>query len=92
MALVKASFKSELEKAFKSAFKEIRDGMKESDGSDDVIASLADKLAKAVSDATDTYIKSATITVPAGIPVSTAGSAVAQTGATTAPSSPATIA
>ena len=33
----------------------------------------------------DTYIKSATVTVAAGIPVSTAGSATAQTGATTAP-------
>lgn len=33
----------------------------------------------------DTYIKSATVTVAAGIPVSTAGTAAAQTGATTAP-------
>lgn len=31
----------------------------------------------------DEYIKSATITVPAGIPVSTAGSATAQSGTTT---------
>lgn len=31
----------------------------------------------------DTYIKSATITVPAGIAVSTTGSPTAQTGATT---------
>lgn len=42
---------------------------------------FADKLAGAI----DTYIKSATITVPAGIAVSTAGSPSAQTGATTAP-------
>jgi hypothetical protein len=42
-------------------------------------------LAGAISDAVDAYIKSATITVPMGIPVSTAGSPSAQTGATTAP-------
>ncbi|MBO4574794.1 MAG: hypothetical protein J5708_05680 [Bacteroidales bacterium] len=36
-------------------------------------------------DAIDEYIKGASITVAAGIPVSTAGSAAAQTGATTAP-------
>ena len=34
-------------------------------------------------DAIDEYIKGATVTVAAGIPVSTAGSAAAQTGATT---------
>lgn len=33
----------------------------------------------------DTYIKSATITIAAGIPVSTAGGPTSQTGATTAP-------
>lgn len=36
-------------------------------------------------DAIDEYIKGATVTVAAGIPVSTAGSAAAQTGATTSP-------
>ena len=33
----------------------------------------------------DTYIKSATITIAAGVPVATSGSPTAQTGATTAP-------
>ena len=42
---------------------------------------FADQLATLI----DTYIKSATITVAPGIPVTTAGSAVAQSGATTAP-------
>jgi len=36
-------------------------------------------------DAIDEYIKGATVTVAAGIPVSTAGSAAAQTGTTTSP-------
>lgn len=42
-------------------------------------------LSLALATAIDTYIKSATITVATGIPVATAGTAVAQTGATTAP-------
>lgn len=41
---------------------------------------IVDKMVEAF----DKYIKGATITVAAGIPVSTAGSATAQTGATTA--------
>lgn len=45
--------------------------------SDDVI----DKMVEAI----DTYIKGATVTVVAGIPVATAGSAAAQTGATSGP-------
>ena len=44
------------------------------------IKSFADNLAGVISNA----IKSATVTVALGIPVATAGSAVAQTGATTA--------
>jgi hypothetical protein len=39
----------------------------------------------------DLYIKSATIIIPPGQVVATAGSPAAQTGATTAPSPPATI-
>ena len=42
-------------------------------------------LAGSIADAIDTYVKGATVTVPAGIPVSTAGTAAAQTGATTGP-------
>lgn len=44
-----------------------------------------DEYAERLSTIIDTYIKSATITVPMGIPVATAGSPAAQTGATTAP-------
>jgi hypothetical protein len=42
---------------------------------------FADQLSTIIDD----YIKTATITVAAGIPVSTAGTSVTQTGATTAP-------
>ncbi len=44
-----------------------------------------DKAAGAIASSIDSYIKSATVTIPAGIPVSTTGSPAAQTGASTAP-------
>ena len=44
-----------------------------------------DYFATELSTIIDDYVKSATITVPAGIAVATAGTAVSQTGATTAP-------
>ncbi len=43
------------------------------------------EFAERLSSMIDAYVKTATITVAAGIPVSTAGSPTAQTGATTAP-------
>lgn len=46
---------------------------------------FATKLANAIGDRLDAWIKTGTVTVPAGIPVSTAGSPTAQTGATTGP-------
>lgn len=46
---------------------------------------FATKLADAIGDRLDTWIKTGTVTVQPGIPVSTAGSPVAQTGATTGP-------
>lgn len=46
---------------------------------------VADEIATVISDAIDSYIKAATITVAPGIAVATAGTAAAQTGATTAP-------
>jgi|WetSurMetagenome_2_1015567.scaffolds.fasta_scaffold736009_2 hypothetical protein len=44
---------------------------------------LRQKVANEIADVIDAYIKSATVTVAAGINVSTAGTAAAQTGATT---------
>ncbi len=44
-----------------------------------------DEFATRLSDAIDIYIKTGTVTVPAGVAVATTGTAAAQTGATTAP-------
>lgn len=71
MALVAATLKAQLEADFKAI----------NLGSDDAAA----KVAAAIANRVDAYIKSATVTVSPGIPVSTAGTAVAQTGATTGP-------
>ena len=68
MALIKATLKNEI----KSIFQEMRE--KEENADDELAARLATAI--------DNYIKSADI--PAGIPVATAGSPSAQTGATTA--------
>ena len=46
---------------------------------------FATKLANAIGDRLDAWIKTGVVTVQPGIPVSTAGSAAAQTGATTGP-------
>lgn len=46
---------------------------------------FAKDLSSAIADEIDAWIKTATITVNAGIPVATAGSPTAQTGATTGP-------
>jgi len=71
MALVKATLKSGIQ----ALLTEMRT---KEEISDDY---FADQLATLI----DTYIKSATVTVIAGIPVATAGSPSAQTGVTTAP-------
>ena len=44
---------------------------------------LRQKVANEMADAIETFVKSGTVTVAAGISVSTAGTALAQTGATT---------
>lgn len=46
---------------------------------------FAIKLSNAIGDRLDAWIKTGTVTVQPGIPVATAGSPVAQTGATTGP-------
>lgn len=71
MPLNKTKLKSDIKSLLQDMMK------KEKDATDE----FADKLATII----DTYVKGATITVAAGIPVSTAGTAVAQTGATTGP-------
>jgi hypothetical protein len=73
MALVKLKLKTSIKQAFEN----------EKESTDPTGDSI-DRIATAISDAVDQYIRSATLTVPLGIPVATAGSATAQTGATTA--------
>ena len=71
MPLIAASLEAQLLADFKSI----------NLGSDDAAA----KVASAIASRVDAYIKTATITVSPGIPVATAGSPAAQTGATTGP-------
>lgn len=75
MALIKATLKQAIAAAFEA----------EKNSTDDPSQSI-DRIAGSIADAVDAFVKSATITVAAGIPVATAGTAAAQTGATTAPS------
>lgn len=86
MTLIKANLKN----AIKSALDIGSDASQNLENPVDPDA-LREQQAGAIATAIDDYIKSATITVPAGIPVSTTGTATAQTGATTSPSGPATI-
>lgn len=55
----------------------------ETSNSDEVKQRFAQNIANAIADGVDAWIKTATVTVQSGIPVSTSGSAIAQTGATT---------
>lgn len=73
MALVKGTLKTAIEAAFKAQ-------SNKTENPDDALGDLADKLATAI----ESFVKSGTVTVSAGIAVSTTGSAAAQAGATTA--------
>lgn len=68
-------------------FKEIKTALdqsiSETSNSDEVKQRFAQNIANAIADGVDAWIKTATVTVQPGITVSTAGSATAQTGATT---------
>lgn len=55
----------------------------ETSNSDEVKQRFAQNIANAIADGVDAWIKTATVTVQAGIPVSTSGSPTAQTGVTT---------
>jgi methionine synthase II (cobalamin-independent) len=65
------------ESALKSSLLSLFNQMKQAETSEE---EFAEKLAKIIND----HIKTALVTVNAGIPVTTAGSAAAQTGAATA--------
>lgn len=55
----------------------------ETSNSEEVKQRFAQNIANAIADGVDAWIKTATVTVQAGIPVSTSGSPTAQTGSTT---------
>lgn len=55
----------------------------ETSNSNEVKQRFAQNIANAIADGIDAWIKTATVTVQAGIPVSTSGSPTAQTGVTT---------
>lgn len=65
--------------ALKQAIKSLLNDMTTEDDSATGMDTFADRLSSAI----ETFVKSGTVTVASGIPVSTAGSATAQTGATT---------
>lgn len=54
-------------------------------GSTTAQQTAVDNIATKLSNAIDVFVKSGTVTVATGIPVATAGTAAAQTGATTGP-------
>lgn len=54
-------------------------------GSTTAQQTAVDNIATKLSNAIDVFVKSGTVTVAIGIPVATAGTAAAQTGATTGP-------
>ena len=66
MPLVKAVFQASLKSSLEAALVGIESSIQESDDPSVTMAKIADELATAISDATDTYIKSATITIPIG--------------------------
>lgn len=75
-----------LEQTLSQGIKQILDlPFDEKSDSDEIKQRFADQMAQLISQAVDAWIKTATVTVQAGIPVSTAGGPTAQTGATTGP-------
>jgi len=95
MPLVQPTLNLALEQAFDKAMfvfaETIANSPQGTDVADDARKAAAAVFANIATPAIDLYIKSATITIPPGQIVATAGSPAAQTGATTAPSPPAII-
>jgi len=95
MALVKPTLNLALEQAFDKAMfvfaETIANSPPGTDVANDARQAAAKVFAEIATSAIDLYIKSATITVPPGQVVVTAGSPAAQSGATTTPSAPAII-
>lgn len=71
---LRTTLKTKIKEAFDAPIDEKSDSNK-----------VKQELANAIADGVDAWIKTATVTVQAGITVATAGSPTAQTGATTSP-------
>lgn len=80
MPIATEALRSTLTQRIKSALDQ---PITEASNSDEVKQRFAENIANAIADGVDAWIKTATVTVQPGIPVSTAGSPTAQTGATT---------
>jgi hypothetical protein len=95
MPLVQPTLNLALEQAFDKAMfvfaETIANSPQGTNVADKARKAAAKTFATIATPAIDAYIKSATITVPPGQAVATAGSPAAQTGATVAPSPPAII-
>lgn len=94
MPLVKTTLELQLKTAFEDAMNKFLSVARSgglNDTSNQAILQAAQEFSGKASTAIDAYIKSATIIVPPGQVVATAGTPAAQTGATTAPSPPAQI-
>lgn len=96
MPLVQPVLNAALAAAFNAAMQEFiaisaQTGNAGVDKSQIAITAASATFARLAAPAIDTYIRSATITIPPGQVVATAGTPAAQTGATTAPSPPAII-
>ena len=74
MALNKVSLKSGIKSLMEDMFSR-------TDNTEQAMEDFATELSNLI----DAFVKTATVTTPAGVAVATAGSAVAQTGATTSP-------
>jgi|OM-RGC.v1.031031813 hypothetical protein len=97
MPLVSSTLNIQLAAAFNSAMQEFLtisaqpNGNTGVDKSQEAITAASETFARIATPAIDAYIKSATITIPPGQLVITAGSPTAQAGSTTTPSFPAII-
>jgi hypothetical protein len=95
MPLIKNTLEPVLEEAFSKAMEVFIESVKASPAGTDVSENARNAAAKVfaqiATDAIDSYIKSATIIVQPGQIVTAASAAGPVTGATTSPSSPATI-
>lgn len=94
MPLIRPTLQMALMEAFRAAMEDFIDNSKSTENKESAntaISRASQTFGNKAASAIDDFVKSATIIVPPGQLVATAGTPVAQTGATTAPSPPANI-